>query len=82
MTCGLINVIRTDDDRSECRCGSCDAVIYPDAKIVRNHDLTRTVGGRVRVYSRDFETVVHLCEHDNPHYAPTCAIFYPNPRVL
>lgn len=57
--------IRVEDsanDGATVFCAACREVVYPDCKVLANHDIRRLPDGRMQWWSRDFETTVHLCE--------------------
>lgn len=48
-------------DGATLSCARCGVVVYPDCRVLANHDITALPDGRVQWWSRDFETTVHLC---------------------
>ena len=42
-------------------CGFCGVMVYPDAHVIANHDVTLSDRG-AKWFSRDFGVVVHECD--------------------
>lgn len=46
-------------------CAGCGQVVYPDCKVLRNHDVVRLGDGRFRWWSWDMQCVVHECDRQD-----------------
>ena len=58
----------------EVSCAACRVVVYPECHIIRRHTFTRLPDGRIRWFSHDFNTVVHLCGEDTTAVADATAM--------